>query len=84
MRDRTLLEQNEAGDQGKSVYLAEGSSFEYQLPTPPARWLFISQGDTFRLEPGAVDSEFPFACPSGVVGGTTVQEQSGPSCRGPW
>ena len=46
------------------------------------RWLIIPGDRTSRLDPGAVDSEFPFACSAGVVGGTSDAEQKGPQCAG--
>ena len=79
--DRTLLEHNTAPNgQGSSIYLTAQSSLRYTLPAPPARYLFIRQGETFELKPGAEDSAFPYLCPAGVVGGTSPGEQSGPGC----
>ena len=81
----TLLEDNSAPDgHGSSIYLAAGSALQYSLPTPPARYLFIRQGDTFELKPGAEDAAFPYLCPAGVIGGTSPEEQSGPACSRPW
>ena len=31
-----------------------------------------------------MDDDFPFACPAGVVGGATPEEQFGPGCARPW
>eukprot|EP00966_Prymnesium_polylepis_P335156 7390511-Prymnesium_polylepis.4 len=63
----TLLEQNQAPNgHGRSIYLDPGSSLQYTLPTPPAHYLFIRQGDTFELKPGAEDAAFPYLCPAGV------------------
>ena len=81
----TLLEQNVAPDgEGSSIHLASSGSLQYTLPTPPAHYLFIRQGDTFELKPGAEDAAFPYLCPAGVVGGTSPEEQSGPGCSRPW
>ena len=81
----TLLEQNTAPDgHGSSIYLASSGSLQYTLPAPPAHYLFIRNGDAFQLRPGAEDATFPYRCPAGVVGGTSPEEQSGPSCMRPW
>ena len=81
----TLLERNTAPDgQGSSIFLAPSGSLQYTLPTPPAHYLFIRQGDTFQLRPGAEDAAFPYRCPAGVVGGTLAEEQSGPACKLAW
>jgi hypothetical protein len=81
----TLLDQNTAPNgHGSSIYLASSGSLRYTLPTLPARYLFIRQGDTFELRPGAEDASFPYACPAGVVGGSLPEEQSGPACSRPW
>eukprot|EP00966_Prymnesium_polylepis_P206506 4784607-Prymnesium_polylepis.1 len=83
--DRTLLEQNTAPDgQGSSIYLASSGSLQYTLPAPPARYLFIRQGDTFELNTGAEDAAFPYLCPAGVIGGMSPEEQSGPACARQW
>ena len=81
----TLLEQNTAPNgKGSSIYLASSGSLRYTLPTPPAHYLFIRQGDSFELSPGAEDAAFPYSCPPGVVGGTSPEEQSGPACSQAW
>eukprot|EP00966_Prymnesium_polylepis_P159837 3694233-Prymnesium_polylepis.1 len=80
--NETILEGNTAPDDGGSIRLSSNSTLQYTLPAPPGHWLFIPQGDTFFLEQRVVtDSEFPYACPAGVVGGTTTREQSGPGCK---
>ena len=82
--NQTVLEQNTAPvGGGKSIHLI-GGALQYELPAPPGRYLFIPQGAVFHLAPGAVDSDFPYACPAGVVGGSSVREQSGPECSRPW
>ena len=78
LRNETRFERNGGGG---SIVLSAVATVQYTLPAPPGRWLFIRQGTTFQVEPGtAVDSEFPFDCPAGVVGGTSVRDQSGPGC----
>ena len=85
LRDRALVDRNTAPEgHGSSIYLASQGSLLYTLPTPPARYLFIRQGDTFELKSGAEDADFPYVCPAGVVGGTSPEEQSGPACSRPW
>ena len=78
LRNETRFERNGGGG---SILLSSNGTVEYTLPAPPGRWLFIRQGASFSIEPGTtVDSEFPFYCPAGVVGGTSAREQSGPGC----
>ena len=85
LHNKTLLEQNTAPDgDGSSIYLATSGSLHYTLPAPAAHYLFIPQGDTFVLSPGAEDAAFPYVCPAGVIGGTLPREQSGPACSRPW
>ena len=80
--NKTVLADNVALS-GSSIYL-NGGAVEYTLPAPPGRWLFIRQGLTFALEQGPENSDFPFSCPAGVVGGVTPVEQSGPQCSSLW
>eukprot|EP00966_Prymnesium_polylepis_P284972 6583585-Prymnesium_polylepis.2 len=83
--NQALFDQNSAPDgNGSSFYLASSGSMQYTLPTPPARYLFIRQGDTFELSAGGVDAAFPYVCPPGVIGGTSPEEQSGPACSRAW
>ena len=84
LANKTLFESNSApSNLGGAIQLVDGT-LEYTLPAPPGRYLFITKGDTFSLEPGAVDTDFPLSCPAGVVGGTSEREQSGPQCAMPW
>eukprot|EP00966_Prymnesium_polylepis_P005565 127388-Prymnesium_polylepis.1 len=69
---------------GSSMLLSSNSTIEYTLPAPPGRWLFVRQGLSFQVENGPVDSDFPFACPAGVIGGSSSTSQSSPGCAGPW
>eukprot|EP00966_Prymnesium_polylepis_P182093 4218141-Prymnesium_polylepis.2 len=81
--NETLFRDNSASDgSGPSIHLSQTGTIEYTLPAPPGRWLFVRTGDTFQLDPGGQD-DFPFACPSGVVGSSSAQEQKGPQCSGP-
>ena len=81
----TLVEGNSAPDGGgSSIYLSHDSTLQYTLPAPTGRWLFVRKGLTFHLDPGAEDSDLPYACPAGVVGGPTPEEQSGPQCSRMW
>ena len=83
--DRTALFSNVA-PRGRSIYFLSSSSAvaKYFLPAPLARWLFISQGITSTLEPGAIDADYPFACSAGLVGASyDTAVQSGPQCSGP-
>ena len=83
--NRTLLENNAAPDgRGSSIYLSTTSSLQYTLPAPPGHWLIIRQGDTLQMSPGAEDTDFPYSCSAGVVGGTVPEEQLGPGCARPW
>ena len=69
---------------GDSFHLSRNSTLEYVLPALPGRWLSAREG-VARVQPGAIeDLEFPYACPAGVLGGASVDEQSGPGCSGPW
>mmetsp|Transcript_27473 Transcript_27473/g.73990 ORF Transcript_27473/g.73990 Transcript_27473/m.73990 type:complete len:197 (+) Transcript_27473:382-972(+) len=82
LRNETLLERNVA-PHGSSVLLSPAATLEYMLPAPPGRWLYIRQGLTFQLDQAHEDSDFPYACPNGVVGGPSAAEQSGPQCSRP-
>ena len=85
--NQTLFEHNSAPDGGgSSIWLSASGVLEYTLPVPLGRWLLISSGSTFKLNPGAVDSVegFPYACPAGSVGGTSERDQSRQECAGPW
>ena len=81
--NKTLLRSNDAPT-GASIHLSEAGSVLYTLPAPPGRWLFVRQGRTFELKSGFENSNFPYACPAGVVGGPTPEEQSGPQCSRLW
>eukprot|EP00966_Prymnesium_polylepis_P095160 2203483-Prymnesium_polylepis.1 len=81
--NETLLEDNSARHSGGSIFLSTNSTLGYTLPVPSGRWLNIRQGINFQLEKPAVDSDFPYACPAGVVGGTSAEDQSWPGCGGP-
>ena len=84
LRNETLLERNVA-PHGSAILLSPAATLEYSLPAPPGRWLYIRQGLlTFQLDQGHEDSDFPYACPNGVVGGPSPAEQSGPQCSHPW
>jgi hypothetical protein len=84
LANQTLLAANQAPDgQGKSIHLLSGT-LDYTLPAPLGHWLLISHGATFRLDPGAVDSSFPYSCAAGVVGGPSVTHQSRQECWKPW
>ena len=52
-------------------------------PAPAGRWLFVGVGARAELSPGFVDADYPFACSAGLLGGTLLQHQVGPQCRGP-
>eukprot|EP00966_Prymnesium_polylepis_P017693 407573-Prymnesium_polylepis.1 len=83
--NQTRIERNTAPHGGGgSIHLDPSGSLRYTLPAPPGRYLFIQKGESFQLEPGAVDSDMPFACPAGSVGGTSVTEQTSPGCAGQW
>ena len=85
LRNETLFVRNSAGGKGgESISLSPEGSVDYTLPAPPGRWLFIQQGVTFNLDSGGEYSEFPYACPAGVVGGPTPKDQSGPQCSKLW
>ena len=88
LHDQTILKNNSAPNgAGMSFFFDNRSSgfLEYTLPAPPGRWLYIrGQSDSFRLESGVEDADFPYACPAGVVGGTNRIDQTGPSCSQPW
>ena len=85
LRNETLFERNSADSKvGETIYLSPAGSVEYTLPAPPGRWLFIRQGTKYNLDPGSENSDFPYACPAGVVGGNKPEEQSGPQCSGLW
>ena len=84
MFNGTRLEANSApSNAGSSIYLSSAGSLNYALPAPPGRWLFLRQGSTFELEPGAEDGDFPYVCPAGVVGGdgTAPADQSSSGCK---
>eukprot|EP00966_Prymnesium_polylepis_P310710 7178749-Prymnesium_polylepis.2 len=84
MLNETVFERNSAPPGGgSSINLGAEGTLRYTLPAPPGRWLFIPRGTVFQLEPGAVESDFPYPCPAGVVGGTSVKEQSSPQCSRP-
>ena len=83
--NETLLADNLAPrGHGASVYLSSGAALLYTLPAPPGRFLFIQKGTSFELEHGAVDTDFPKACPAGVVGSTYSYEQTSSECSRPW
>ena len=85
MANQTFFNRNNAPrGNGSSIYLSERGTLQYTLPVPPGRWLFVPSGTTFQLTAGAVDGEFPFPCNAGLVGGTSVEDQSGPQCARPW
>eukprot|EP00966_Prymnesium_polylepis_P213662 4948104-Prymnesium_polylepis.1 len=42
------------------------ASVRYTLPAPPGRWIFAPGGNTSQLDPGVIDSDFPFACSPGL------------------
>eukprot|EP00966_Prymnesium_polylepis_P059249 1373529-Prymnesium_polylepis.1 len=68
---------------GSSILFLSGT-LQYTLPTPPGRWLSIRQGVVLHLESGPEDLDFPYACPAGVVGGSTFVEMSRQQCSRPW
>ena len=82
--NETLFERNAAASSGGSIQLSPAAKVEYTLPAPPGRWLFVRQGVSFQLDPGSENSDFPYACPAGIVGGTSVAEQTGPQCSRLW
>jgi hypothetical protein len=85
LQNQTFFERNIAqSNVGGTIHLDPAASMTYTLPAPPGRWLSVRQGTSFELTPGAVNSDFPYACPAGVVGGPTPEEQSGPQCSRPW
>jgi hypothetical protein len=85
LRNETMLISNSADSKvGESIYLSQAGLVDYTLPAPPGRWLFIRQGTTFHLGSGGEDSDFPYDCPAGVVGGPTPEDQSGPQCAELW
>ena len=81
--NQTFFEGNTGGESG-AIALSPAGALDYTLPAPPGRWLFVRQGKTFQLDPGATGPDFPYACPAGVVGGSLPEEQSGPQCSRLW
>jgi hypothetical protein len=59
--NRTLLTANSA-PVGGTIDFASGT-ISYTLPTPLARYLFITSGNKVDLSIGAVEVDYPFACP---------------------
>ena len=81
LRNQTLLQDNTAPT-GRSIFFDAGW-LSYTLPAPLARYLFIESGDSLQLPRGAVEVDYPFACPGGVHGSSfEPAEQSGPWCSG--
>lgn len=85
MSNETLLVRNRAA-RGSAIRLSSTATLEYTLPTPPARWVFVTgTGSTSSVAPGSeVDSDFPFPCSAGLVGSTEAEHQTGPQCWRPW
>ena len=80
----TLFMHNAAQGGGATIRRSWNSSVEYSLLAPPGRWLYVPVGTTFQLELQALEADFPFACPAGVVGGAAFEDQRGPQCSRPW
>jgi hypothetical protein len=81
----TFFERDSADSSGDGViHVSANGTVTYTLPAPPGRWLNIRRGDSLQLDPGTIDLDFPLACPAGVVGGYSAEEQSSPSCSRPW
>ena len=59
--NRTLLTANSA-PVGGTIDFASGT-ISYTLPTPLARYLFITSGNKVDLSIRAVEVDYPFACP---------------------
>ena len=80
----TFFVMDSADSSGGVIRVSPNCTLRYTLPAPPGRWLNIRQGDSLQLDPGTIDLDFPFACPAGVVGCYSAEEQSSPSCSIPW
>jgi predicted outer membrane repeat protein len=61
LQDGTLFIANRAPIGGSIQFTAGAVS--YSLPAPLARYLFVTAGDTINLNLGAVEVDYPFACP---------------------
>ena len=55
----------------------------YVLPAPPAHWILALDGIASDIPHGGIDSDYPFPCSAGYLGGATPEWQRGPQCREP-
>ena len=85
LRDGSLINGSHAPVGGGRSLRFSGGELRYELPTPRARWVFITDGsNTSTLKFSAIDVDWPFNCPAGVFASTSdPQAQSSPSCEGP-
>ena len=71
---------------GAAISFVAGS-LSYELPAPLGRWVFAewsSRGWLATLNPGDVDSDYPYVCSPGLMGSSfEAHHQSGPQCEGP-
>eukprot|EP00966_Prymnesium_polylepis_P061918 1436653-Prymnesium_polylepis.1 len=83
LSNRTFFERNIAGGSGSSINLVFPGTLDYTFPAPPGRYLFVRTGNTFLLADGAEDSDFPYPCPAGIIGGFNADVQRSPACSRP-
>ena len=81
--NKTILSANSAPS-GSSALVNGRGSVTYTLPAPSGRWVLTPDGLTYRLERGSIETDFPFTCNAGLVGGPSAVDQSSPACGGPW
>ena len=70
------------GNDQLALNISDGASVTYELPAPLGRYAFIQDGSSiYEFESGEHLGDFPYVCPAGVVGDSSVAlNQRSPGC----